>query len=124
GEGNALGAVRRVVFDNGTVVARVVASDVGRSFTVRLGYENAGHEFFDRWLVLEDATFTFEPLPGGRTRFVHTTRYRRLLEPAFYFGPLEEYGVHEMQRYLAQRFVARIASSSSSSPSPVSSTER
>jgi hypothetical protein len=108
GGGVHVGAERRVVFDNGIVVATVVESDPGRSFKVRLWYEKPGHEFFDRWIHLEDATFDFTPLPGGRTRVSHTTHYRRLLEPAFYFGPLEEYGVHLMHRYLLATFTHAI----------------
>jgi hypothetical protein len=104
GTGVAPGAERRVVFANGTVVARVTESQPGRRFAVALSYADVGHEFFDRWLMLEDATFSFEPLPGGRTRLVHATHYRRLLAPAFYFGPLEEFGVHQMQRYLLDTF--------------------
>jgi len=76
----------------------------GRRAAMTISYENVGHEFFDRWLTLEDSTFAFDPLPGGRTRITHTTHYRRLLAPAFYFGPLEEYGVHQMQRYLLGAF--------------------
>jgi hypothetical protein len=110
GRGVAVGSERRVVFDRGTVVARVVARDE-RGFTVELSYADVGHEFFDRWLKLEDAVFTIEPISDGRTRITHTTRYRRLLEPAFYFGPLEEAGVHQMHRFLFTAFAQALARS-------------
>jgi hypothetical protein len=108
GEGLSVGAERRLVFHNGTVVAKVTSVEPGRRFTVALHYEDAGHEFFDRWVLLDDSTFDFEPVGAGSTRLVHTTHYRRLLAPGFYFGPLEEYGVHEMQRYLLATFRAHM----------------
>lgn len=107
--GLEVGAERRVVFDNGTVVAHVVEATPGVRFRVTLSYEEVGHEFFDRWIDLQDATFTLQPLEGGRTRLTHVTRYRRLLDPAIYFGPMEEAGVHLMQRYLLQQFQVDLA---------------
>jgi hypothetical protein len=104
GQGLSPGSERRIVFDNGTVVAHLTAADSGRRAAMTISYENVGPEFFDRWLLLDDSTFIFDPLPEGRTRITHTTHYRRLLAPGFYFGPLEEYGVHEMQRYLLDSF--------------------
>jgi hypothetical protein len=104
GEGLSPGSERRIVFDNGTVVAHLTTMGPGLRAAMTMSYENVGHEFFDRWLVLEDSTFAFDPVPAHRTRITHTTHYRRLLAPAFYFGPLEEYGVHQMQRYLLTSF--------------------
>ncbi len=111
GQGASVGSLRKVMFDRGTVVARVVAADAPRWFRVELSYENVGHEFFDRWVLLEDATFTFAPLPEGGTRLTHTTHYRRLLEPALYFGPLERFGVQVMERHLLARFKRAIETS-------------
>ncbi len=104
GEGLSPGSERRIVFDNGTVVAHLTAMGPGLRAAMTMSYEKVGHEFFDRWLLLEDSMFAFDPIPGNRTRITHTTHYRRLLAPAFYFGPLEEYGVHRMQRYLLTSF--------------------
>ncbi len=109
GRGLSPGSERRIVFHNGTVVCHLTATEPGRSAKMTVSYENVGHEFFDRWLELEDSAFTFEPIQGGRTRITHTTHYRRLLSPGFYFGPLEEYGVHTMQRYLLTAFADSVA---------------
>jgi hypothetical protein len=102
GEGLFVGAERRVIFDNGTIVARVDAVEFPKSFHVTLSYEGIGHEFFNRWMILEEATFTLNALPGGSTRVTHQTSYRRLLSPGLYFAPLEEYGAHLLQQYLLE----------------------
>ena len=102
GEGLFVGAERRVIFENGTIVARVDAVTFPSSFHVTLSYEGVGHEFFDRWMLLDEATFTLEALPGGHTRVTHQTSYRRMLSPGLYFTPLEEYGAHLLQQYLLE----------------------
>jgi hypothetical protein len=102
GEGLFVGAERRVIFENGTIVARVDAVNFPHSFHVKLSYEEIGHEFFNRWMILDEATFTLEALPGGRTRVTHQTSYRRMLSPGLYFAPLEEYGAHLLQQYLLE----------------------
>ena len=48
--------------------------------------------------------FVLTDLGGGRTRLTQRTRYRRLLDPAFYFGPLERWGVRAMHGYTLALF--------------------
>lgn len=104
GQGAHVGAERRLLFHNGTLVARVTASEAPRRFSLALSYEDAGREFFDHWVVLEDTEFVLEPLPGGRTRLVHTTHYRRLVRPRVWFPVVERYGSHLLQGYLLRAF--------------------
>ena len=56
------------------------------------------------WLDWKDAEWTIEPTPNG-SRVTLTMRYKRLLDPAWYFKPIERYGVRKAGEYfLAQTF--------------------
>jgi hypothetical protein len=105
GHGAGPGAVRRVIFDNGTLRATVTRADPPRRFDVDLGVENAGREFFDHWATLVDSSFSFDELPGARTRITHVTRYRPRVSPRWYFAPFERLFASTMQRYLLDEFV-------------------
>ena len=105
GEGVSVGAVRRVVFDNGTLQATVTRSEPLRRFDVDLRVAESGREFFDHWAQMLDATFTFEPLAGGKTLITHATRYRPRVFPRWYFEPLERYFAKKMQAFLLDEFV-------------------
>lgn len=104
GSGASVGSVRRVEFENGTVVANVVESEWPRRFRMSLGYESPGREFFDHWTDLKDTEFEFHALPDGRTRLVHTTRYTRKIFPAWYFEPVEQFGAHLIQKYMLDHY--------------------
>ncbi|HLK89712.1 MAG TPA: SRPBCC family protein [Polyangia bacterium] len=105
GDGVAPGAFRRVVFDNGALLATVTRSEAPRRFDVDLRVERAGREFFDHWAELVDASFTFDALPGGRTRMTHATRYRPRVTPRWYFAPIERFFAGKVQGYLLDEFV-------------------
>lgn len=108
GGGADPGAERRVIFDNGTLLARVVSAEAPRRFEVALSIEDAGSEFFDHWIVLERSTFTFEPLPDGRTAFTHTTTYRPRHAPRWYFAPIERALGGEIQGWLLEEYGRQI----------------
>lgn len=56
------------------------------------------------WLDWKDAEWTIEPTGTG-SRVTLTMRYRRLLDPAWYFKPIERYGVQKAGEYfLAQTY--------------------
>jgi hypothetical protein len=105
GDGVAAGSFRRVVFDNGSVLATVTRSEPPRRFDVDLRIQQAGREFFDHWAELIDASFTFDVLPDGRTRMTHATRYRPRLAARWYFEPLERFFASKVQGYLLKEFV-------------------
>jgi hypothetical protein len=105
GGGIERGDVRRVVFDNGTLLATVARSERFRRFTVDLRVEQAGREFFDHWANLMDATFTFDELPGNRTLVTHATRYEPRCFPRWYFEPLERLFARKVQAFLLDEFV-------------------
>jgi hypothetical protein len=105
GDGVAPGSVRRVVFDNGTLLATVTRSEPPRRFDIDLRVVQAGREFFDHWAELIDASFSFDALPDGRTRMTHASRYRPRVAPRWYFEPLERFFASKVQASLLQEFV-------------------
>ncbi|MEO3783899.1 hypothetical protein ABGB12_11235 [Actinocorallia sp. B10E7] len=52
-----------------------------------------------RWLDLTEAEFHWRG-----TRLSVTLRYRRTFDPAWYFGPVQRYGMREAAAYLAETF--------------------
>lgn len=54
------------------------------------------------WLAWEEAEWKLEPTAGG-TRVTLTMRYRRLLDPAWYFKPIERHGVRKAGEYFLEQ---------------------
>jgi len=104
GGGADVGSERRVVFDNGVILARVTESDPPRRFAIDLSIEKSGPEFFDHWSELETSYFKLESLPGGRTAISHVTTYRPLAFPRWYFEPGERALGSLVQRYLLEAY--------------------
>src|SRR5262249_23674786 len=52
------------------------------------------------WLQWREAVVAWRPASGGGTEVRWTLRYRRGLDPAVYFGPLERYAVGLAAGYL------------------------
>jgi hypothetical protein len=60
-----------------------------------------------RWVALRTATVHWTPLGPERTKVTWSFDYDRLISPAFYFAPLQRYGMTEAARYLLLSTVAR-----------------
>jgi hypothetical protein len=108
GGGAFVGAERRVVFANGTVVARVTRTRPPFEFDIDLSVEHPGREFFDHWSRLVDSRFLLEPAGEHRTRVTHRTRYQPLISPRWYFGPMERAGGRLVQRYLLEAYAREL----------------
>jgi hypothetical protein len=52
------------------------------------------------FLTWQEASVTWEPIDAGTTRVTWTLRYRRDLDPSWYFGPWERYAVRLAAGYL------------------------
>ncbi len=104
GGGAFVGAERRVIFSNGTVLARVTRAEAPRSFEVALWVEQSGTEFFDHWSVLGTSRFELEATADGRTRITHSTSYRPLSFPRWYFEPIERHLGARVQRYMLETY--------------------
>ena len=93
GEGLGIGDERRVMFAHGrhhtgALVMRVTRADSASvAFTVA-----SDSSYITHWLSWEEADVRWAPVGAGRTRVTWTLRYRRRLDPAWYFAPLERYG--------------------------------
>jgi hypothetical protein len=73
----------------GDLLLGVAESDPGRvEFHVLSDQSKIAH-----WLEWKESIVSWSPAGEGRTRVTWTLRYRRLLDPAWYFGPWERYGV-------------------------------
>jgi hypothetical protein len=57
-------------------------------------------------LAWREAVVRWEPVAGGTTRVTWTLRYRRGLDPAWYFGPWERYAVRLAAGYLIDAVAA------------------
>lgn len=106
GDGLQLGATRQVRLDNDLYRATVRRSEPGQKVTFAITEEAAvaPGEQVALWLRFVEVEFQLSDLGGGRTRLTQRTRYRRLLDPGFYFGPLERWGVRAMHGYTLALF--------------------
>lgn len=59
----------------------------------------------DDWMSWRGATLEARPLPGETTEIVLTLRYRRNLDPAWYFGPIEHYAVRLAGEHLLKAWI-------------------
>lgn len=103
GSGLRIGDERRVMFahgqhHNGALVMRVASAD-SASVVFTLAADSS---YITHWLSWEEAAVRWEPAGDGRTRVTWTLSYRRRLDPAWYFAPLERYGVGLAARYLIE----------------------
>jgi hypothetical protein len=86
----------------GDLLAEVVASGPTHIRVARVS--DTSH--IAHWLDWKEAEWTIEPSATG-SRVTLTMRYRRLLDPAWYFKPIERYGVKKAGEYfLAQTYQA------------------
>jgi hypothetical protein len=79
----------------GALVMEVRASSPGRVVFAPV----ADGSYVVHWLSWRSAEVRWRAVPGG-TEVRWTLRYRRRLDPAFYFAPLERYGVGVAAGYL------------------------
>lgn len=75
---------------------RVVESGPGRA-VFRVDHDGT---MLGRWVRLDQAVITWEPVGGGRTRVTWTLEYERLLYPTAYFAPLQRFGMDRAASYL------------------------
>jgi hypothetical protein len=100
GAGLKLGDTWRIHFAGGEgkpgdLTARVVASSPNRIRVART--TDTSH--IAHWLDWQDATWELQDTASGGTQLTLTMRYRRLLDPAWYFKPIERYGVRKAGEY-------------------------
>jgi hypothetical protein len=98
GQGLRVGDLRSVTLaghHTGTLVMAVASSAPGR--VVFTPVEDGSYVV--HWLTWRSAEVRWRAVPGG-TEVRWTLRWRRRLDPAWYFGPLERHGVRIAAGYL------------------------
>lgn len=65
--------------------------------------------YLSTYLKIIGSEINFTPLPDGDTHVSLTMNYERLLDPAWYFGPLQHYAVSHMCDYFVDANFAREA---------------
>ncbi len=63
--------------------------------------------YFSNYLTLKGSAIHLSPLPAGGTRIDLTIEYRRKLDPAWYFAPIQRYAIEHTAQLLIQEVVIR-----------------
>ena len=63
--------------------------------------------YLSGYLSIDGTEVRFTELDNGRTEVSLTVHYTRLLDPAWYFGPLQRAAVNQSARYLIDTVIAR-----------------
>jgi hypothetical protein len=107
GAGLEVGDRRSVMFahgqhHNGALVLRVASAD-SQSVVFNAMSDSS---YITHWLDWESAAVRWALVSPGHTRVTWTLRYRRRLDPAWYFAPIERYGVRLAAGYLIETLAA------------------
>ena len=63
--------------------------------------------YFSKYLDIKGTEVKFEPLQHGQTQVTLTIHYDRLLDPAWYFGPLQKMAISQSADYLIDTVITR-----------------
>lgn len=63
--------------------------------------------YLSHYMKIDGTEVSFRDMGGGRTRVSLTVKYHRLLDPSWYFGPLEQLAARQSARYLIDTIIAR-----------------
>lgn len=123
GSGSAVGDERRIEFTGGnhddhplrlfgltgersthhqSHMHLTVAESIGGRLVFSIDHDTT---MLARWVDLERAIVTWEPVDDHRTRVTWRLEYRRLLYPTLYFAPLQRFGMGEAADYLLESIV-------------------
>ncbi|MFC7292826.1 hypothetical protein [Hirschia litorea] len=63
--------------------------------------------YLSKYLKIRGTDIEFEPLANGQTKISLTISYERLLDPAWYFAPMQEYAVQQSADYFVNSIFLR-----------------
>ena len=63
--------------------------------------------YFSHYLTVLGTQIDLAPISETQTRITLTVNYRRDLDPAWYFGPLQNAAMRESADYLIEQVIAR-----------------
>ena len=107
GEGLLAGDRRVIHFAGGEGKPGDLEIEVAESAPARVVFRMSGDSsHIAHWLTWESAEVSWSELSRGSTRVRWTVHYRRSLDPAWYFGPWEQYAVRLASGYLIDNVAA------------------
>ena len=63
--------------------------------------------YLSHYMKIDGTDVQFTPLDDGKTRIGLTVKYHRLLDPSWYFGPMQQLAAEQSARYLVQSIIVR-----------------
>lgn len=99
GRKDAVGDVSRCVYNTGYLVKTITRREPPRLLAFDVTEQ---HLQFEQDIELIDGSFLVEPLSERQTRVFLTTRYRRLLRPAWLWEPMEREIVHTLHQHVLE----------------------
>jgi hypothetical protein len=63
--------------------------------------------YLSHYMKIDGTEVRFREIGGGRTQVSLTVKYHRLLDPSWYFGPMERLAARQSARYLIDTIIAR-----------------
>lgn len=63
--------------------------------------------YLSHYMEIKGTDVRFTPLANGQTEVSLTVKYRRLLDPAWYFGPLQQFAADKSAEYLVKKIIVR-----------------
>ncbi|MFY0652938.1 MAG: polyketide cyclase [Cyclobacteriaceae bacterium] len=95
-ESNEVGAKRNCLFENGKIVAEITKYEKGKTLEMDvIDYTLTGRE----WFEFVDASYTFEAV-NEQTIITRTSSYKSVLNPRFYWKPLETWGIEQEHTFV------------------------
>lgn len=95
-EADTIGAKRHCLFNNGSIIAEITRYEKGKVLEMDVvDYNLTGRE----WFRFVDATYTFQQ-EGSQTRITRTSSYRSVLQPRFYWEPMEKWGIEQEHQFV------------------------
>lgn len=96
-DGEGVGSTRTCCFSTGEIREEITDWEPA----TRLGMKITGCTLPGRhWLKFVGASYTLHSTPPGQTRLIRTTSINSVLQPAWYWRPLERIGVDAEHEYL------------------------
>jgi len=65
--------------------------------------------YFSHYMKVHGTRIEIQPLSDGTTRVDLSIKYRRTLDPAWYFGPLQRRAIGESADYLIANIIGKAA---------------
>ncbi|MEO0952326.1 MAG: hypothetical protein AAFY44_13505, partial [Pseudomonadota bacterium] len=84
---------------------RLEFRDVGSDYVVTEFLEDTS--YFSNYLEMQGTRIDLTPLDDGRTTITLQIAYTRLLDPAWYFGPIQRHAVSRMGDMLIDDIMVR-----------------